>query len=485
MKKNLLLLFIFLNLCISGSILSAISGSRPNIIFYLADDQSRVDHSTYGNNQVPTPVTDAFGKESLVFNKGFTGQGICAPSRSILLSGLYPVKNGCFINHTSIRSHVKTLPYYLKELGYDVILAGKSHIKPFGQFPWTTYMPLKPKDRHNKGAIPIEAIDEYLGKSDKPFCIIIASDYPHGPYIKDGDFKAEDIKIHPGEHDSAGARNYLRGYYESIAEKEREFDSVLKLIDAHELKDETVVFYADDHGRGRGKFTVYDVALNVAFMVRWPNKIQPGESDALISFVDFVPTALELAGGSSEDAPYALDGKSLIPIFEGSTEAHHPYVYGVAHSQGIQNRHVFPQRSIHDGRYHYTYNFNSKDHLMKLNIADADDYYFLLHGAEKHPNQREEELYDTYKDPFEMENLAYKKQFKSIKKKLKVELFKWMEGQADFLSEDKAPPFFKVWGNGKLDLDLPSKRFKHALPEDKIGVLEAKKIEPHSAKLEL
>ena len=46
-----------------------------------------------------------------------------------------------------------------------------------------------------------------------------------------------------------------------------------------------------------GKFTVYDRGLHVPFMVRWPGKIQPGRTDALINFVDFVPTIIELAGG--------------------------------------------------------------------------------------------------------------------------------------------------------------------------------------------
>ena len=89
---------------------------------FLADDQSITDHTTYGNDKVPTSVTHAFGKESLVFNNAFTGQAICAPSRSMLLTGLYPLKNGCFINHTAIRPGLKTLPAYLKELGYDVLL---------------------------------------------------------------------------------------------------------------------------------------------------------------------------------------------------------------------------------------------------------------------------------------------------------------------------------------------------------------------------
>jgi uncharacterized sulfatase len=111
----------------------SLAGSRPNILFFLADDQSRFDHSAYGNPKVPTPETGKFAEEALVFDRAYTGQAICAPSRSMLYSGLYPIRNGCFLNHTSIRPGVKTLAEYLKVLDYTVILAGKSHVKPAEQ----------------------------------------------------------------------------------------------------------------------------------------------------------------------------------------------------------------------------------------------------------------------------------------------------------------------------------------------------------------
>jgi uncharacterized sulfatase len=69
---------------------TGLPGSRPNIIFFLADDQSRSDHRIYGNLKAPTPITEAFSRQALVFNKAYTGQAICAPSRSMLLTGLYP-----------------------------------------------------------------------------------------------------------------------------------------------------------------------------------------------------------------------------------------------------------------------------------------------------------------------------------------------------------------------------------------------------------
>lgn len=454
----------------------AMKGSRPNIIFFLADDQSRSDHRAYGNEKAPTPVTEAFSKEALVFDKAYTGQAICAPSRSMLLTGLYPIRNGCFINHTAIRPELQSLPSYLRPLGYDVILAGKSHLKPSEQFPWTEWMQPVPKEGYPRPALPLDAIDAYMDKSEKPFCLILASEYPHGPYFKESRFDPDEVVLAPFQHDSLGARNYASRYYQSIAEKENEFEAILELIEKHGLEGETIVFYADDHGVSRGKFTVYDSGVNVAFMVRWPEKIKPGRSDALISFADFVPTVLDLASRSEVTDKSFFDGKSMLQLFEGGAHPHHSYTYAVSHNQGIQNRHIFPQRAIHDGRYHYIFNFNSNEHLSKLVVEDPAVYFFLKLGADKHKNQPEEELYDVAKDPFELTNLAKSPALAAKKLELKKALFEWMRGQNDFLTEDSIPPIFKVWGH-QLDENAP--RFKYKIPERMLGQLSGKKVDPH------
>jgi uncharacterized sulfatase len=445
------------------------SGSRPNIVFFLADDQSLFDHTTYGTEEAPTPVTDAFSREGLVFDKAFTGQAICAPSRSMLYSGLYPIRNGCFINHTSIRPGVKTLPAYLKPLGYDVILAGKSHVKPAEQFEWThAYQPVQ-KPGLPRPSIPLEEMDAYFAKSQNPFCMMVTSEYPHGPYFEESPFGPEEVALPPFRKDDASTRNYATRYYASIAEKEREFGRVLKLLEKHDLTENTIVFYSDDHGASRGKFTVYDSGLNVAFMVRWPGMVKPGRTDALTSFADFVPTVMELAGGK---APKGVDGKSMLPVLEGKSKEHHNYVYGVTHNQGIQNRHVFPQRSVHDGRYHYIFNFNSEERIKR----EGENDYFLKRGAGKHPGQPEEQLFDTLKDPHEMKNRAADPELAAVKKRLKKELFKWMKSQNDYLSEKGPVRFLKVKMH---ELDQQAPKFNYEIPEEMVDALKGKKRDPH------
>jgi N-sulfoglucosamine sulfohydrolase len=67
----------------------------------------------------------------------YTPSAMCAPSRSALMTGLYPHRNGCHMNHGYVYDHVKSLSQYLKPLGYEVILVGKRHIKPHTIFNYT------------------------------------------------------------------------------------------------------------------------------------------------------------------------------------------------------------------------------------------------------------------------------------------------------------------------------------------------------------
>ncbi|WP_168432971.1 sulfatase family protein [Pontiella sulfatireligans] len=448
---------------------------RPNIVFFLADDQSKFDHSAYGNEKAPTPVTGKFAKEGVVFERMFTGQAICAPSRSMLYTGLNPIRNGCFLNHTQVRPGVKSITKYMGNLGYEVILAGKSHVAPDEQFQWTKrFQPVKVPGLPRPW-IPVEEMEAFMkNPGDKPFCMIVASEFPHSPHIKDTSFGVEEVKVQSFIADTPDARKSYTQYYQSIVEKEKEFEAVLGMIDKHGLRDDTVVFYADDHGGKRGKFTVYDSGLNVAFMVRWPGKIKPGRTGALSSFTDFVPTAIELAGGT---VPAGIDGKSLLPVLTRGAVNQHDYVYGVAHNQGIQQRHVFPQRSVHDGRYHYIVNFNSLEKIESDRTAGKTIDYFFEHGAKKHSSQPTEELYDTQVDPDELVNLAGREETVSIKAKLREQLFQWLEMQGDYLGEDGPVVFLQ----GKQhELDEQAEKYGYKIPAALVGSLNGLKNDPHA-----
>ena len=95
------------------------------------------------------------------------------------------------------------------------------------QIPYKTSRPISldsmdtasKKAGYPRPAISIEAVDQYLSKREKPFCLIIASEYPHGPYFKESKFDPEDVLLPPFQADNKWNRNYFGRYYTSIEEK--------------------------------------------------------------------------------------------------------------------------------------------------------------------------------------------------------------------------------------------------------------------------
>ena len=84
--------------------------SKPtNIIFYLSDDQDLLDYGVYGNPKVETSNVDLLANQGIKFTNFYTGQAICAPSRSQIFTGMYPVKNGCMANHIGVKPNIKSI----------------------------------------------------------------------------------------------------------------------------------------------------------------------------------------------------------------------------------------------------------------------------------------------------------------------------------------------------------------------------------------
>lgn len=406
----------------------------PNIIFYLADDQDYTDYGVYGNDKVHTPAIDQLAKEGMYFENAFTGQAICAPSRSQLFTGKYPIKNGAFANHTPTKPDISSVTKKMRNMGYEVVLAGKSHVKPNNVYDWDREWGPVRKRGVPREYIPIKNIEEYFLRAKKPFVMFITSKYPHGKYFEIENPDPEELAFYPHDRhlkDNASYVSKRAGYYRNIQEDNTQIEYVLDLVD-NILGDNTLFIYSADHGVS-GKFTVDDIGLKVPFVARWPNVIPSNSrSTQLIHFTDVLPTLIDIAGGAPDSS---MDGKSFLPLLKGLDKPIHKYVYGISTNQNIINTHVFPSRMIRDMRYKYVRNFNALE-VLDDNLTDNERVNtFLRLGAEKHAGVAFEELYDLDVDPFEMNNLIEAPHLKGIAKRLKSELFSWMEQQGDFLSE--------------------------------------------------
>ncbi len=105
---------------------------KPNIVFILADDLGYGDLSSYGQDKFSTPNIDKLAKKGMMFTEHYSGSTVCAPSRSVLMTGLHT-------GHTYIRgnkevrpegqhplpSNIFTLANGLQEAGYKTGAFGK------------------------------------------------------------------------------------------------------------------------------------------------------------------------------------------------------------------------------------------------------------------------------------------------------------------------------------------------------------------------
>ena len=401
---------------------------KPNIIFYLADDQDQIDYGIYGNNLVKTPAVDKLAKEGIKFNNAYTTQAICAPSRSQIFTGLYPLKNGCMANHISVKNNLKDVNDYMQEIGYDVILAGKSHVKPNSVFNWSYYF-------KNIGKfLPIEKIESYISNSKKPFCMFITSDFPHGPFPKNTNYS--DDMIFEVPYDKKHPMYNKKGYYQNIENDNDQLQNILDIVDKYNIKNNTMFIYASDHGL-RGKWRVGEVGLKVPLIIRWPDVIKQNTiNNGLINLVDILPTLLDVV---NNEVPNQLDGVSFKNILIDGGESKRKFTYGVSTWQNVRDAKVFPSRSVRDSKFKLIVNFNSKE-VYKNNLGD-NQYVneFIKLGALAFPNTPFEELYDLENDPYELNNLIKNPDYDIQLESLRIELKRWMKSQNDFLITNKMP----------------------------------------------
>ena len=406
------------------------AAERPSFLIIISDDQTWTDNGCYGNPVVRTPNIDRLAGQGMRLTRAFTATAMCSPSRTVMYTGLYPVRNGAYPNHSQVYPGIKSMPVYLSKLGYRVALAGKTHIGPREQFPFE-YMKRPEIGRFLKDV------------GDAPFCLVFATNDPHLPWAKNTSYDPDGITVPPYLLDLPETRAAMADYYTDVANMDKEVGQALDALEEAGREDDTLVIYTSDQGAQFpfSKWTCYDTGLRVPFIVRWPGRIQGGTtSDAMIHFVDVLSTLIELAGGSP---PGDLDGKSFAPLLCGKTSRHRDVVFGIQTTLGIIDAtEAYPIRSVRTDRYHYIRNLNSDSAFYNILIAREKSFWpAWVERAKSDPDAAElveryqrrpaEELYDVQNDPHELNNFADDPALQDVKADLARRLEKWMREQGD------------------------------------------------------
>lgn len=428
--------FICLSLAMASKVLHA--DEKTNFVFIIADDCTFRDLSVYGG-QAKTPNLDQFATEGMRMTHCFQAAPMCSPTRHNIYTGQYPIKTGAYPNHTQTYDDVKNITHYLKPLGYRVALSGKTHIGPKNLFDFE----YSGQD-NNPDMKAVAKLFQECQSGQTPFCLFACSNEPHTPWNQ-GDasqYPPEKIVLPPYLADTPVVRDNFSRYLAEITYFDGQVGQILKLLDQHRLRENTLVMIVSEQGNSLpfAKWTCYDNGLQSAMLVRWPGKVAPGSvTDAMVEYCDVTPTFVEIAGG---ELAQELDGISMLPVLLGETDHHKDYVFGEMTTHGIINgTDCYPIRSVRSRQYKLIRNLN---HDVEFQNACTSHITFesmeeaaaagdkraaeLVHRYQWRPAV---EFYDVINDPLEMQNLAEDEQYADEMAKLGEQLDAWMEQQGD------------------------------------------------------
>ena len=428
---------------------TAAEPARPNFLLIIADDLNGSDLGCMGSPDVKSPPIDRLASEGINLRRMFTPAPTCSPLRHALYTGLFPVRSGAYPNHTMAYDGTRSIFGHLRDRGYRVGLQNKSHVAPAASFPYEVI---------STNADDVAAFRRFITRdATQPWLAVFASNDPHSPWDRGPRdlYDPARITVPPYLHDNAVTRRNLAAYFAEISALDRQVGDCLAALDASGQRENTVVVFLSEQGSSfpyGGKWSLYDTGIRGAAFVRWPGRIRAGSaSDALLQYVDVVPTLLEIAGVDPRtidtgcpdaDGKRGFDGKSFLTVLLGSAVRLRDVVFAQHTTVGINGyQEPYPIRSARDARYKYIRNLAPENTYTISGIHRGEIIESWQADARGNPSlaarvawlfkRPAEELYDLEVDPLESRNLAGDPALATVKTRLGSALDAWMRQQGD------------------------------------------------------
>lgn len=346
----------------AAAVSQAASDRRPNIVFLFADDLGYGDLGCYGHPGARTPVLDQLAREGTRFTQYYVTGVTCNPSRTGLMTGLFPARFPKYAADFGFGGRV-TITELLKKRGYKTGHFGKWHIGPddsdgtYGIDTVRTIGKSRDKSAGRDDDLYSAAIDFIRENKDGPFYVNVWGHATHFPVNTPDHLVAEfkDLKVDRDLFSATMQHKFdeclqiggdlnesMRQYLGDVYQIDLNVGRMLKAIDELGLRDNTIVVFSSDHGpapvilakkgarkysnnmlgyagpfRG-GKHTQYEGGTRVPFIIRWPGNVKAGRVDStnVCSFIDWMPTLCAIAG--VEKLPQQLDGEDVSDIWFGA-----------------------------------------------------------------------------------------------------------------------------------------------------------------------
>jgi N-sulfoglucosamine sulfohydrolase len=453
MKKQNRLTFLLILAAVTSSHL--LYAQQPNILFILADDMSYPYSSVYGDLVVKTPNLERLAQHGVTFTNAYAANPSCTPSRAAILTGKYPHKLGEAVNLVGrLDAAIPTYVQLLRKEGYEVGYDRKGWAP--GDFTQMGY-----KENPAGKQVEFQKMISQLPK-EKPFFFWFGTNDPHRtfPFGKGraSGIDLTKIKVPAFLPDVPEVRGDLADYFYLIKRLDAEVGDLLTLLEQSGRLENTIIVMTSDNGMPfpHAKANLYDYGTRVPLIVSSFSKkvMQNKRNDSFVNLIDLTPTFLDLASVGYKPE---MDGKSLMPVLTGQTTTHRTEVF-LERERHCMARNEFdkgagyPMRAIRTKDYLYIVNLRyyrmpggdesipgtpsefgdvdggpTKAFILD-NRNDPNVKPFFDLGFSKRPN---EELYDLSKDPYNINNVAERPEYASVKKELSEKLLQWMQDEND------------------------------------------------------
>lgn len=413
----------------------------PNILWIVAEDLSAII-PPFGDNTVATPNLSSLANEGVRYTKVFSSSGVCAPSRAAIATGMYQNHIGAQHMRTTNRQdygveglipyeavpppYVKMHSQYFREAGYYT----SNNAKEDYQFRKTvTAWDDSSRTAHWRNRaegqpffsvfnLGITHESQVWAQAENPLRVDENLEVPVPPYLPDTEISRKDI----------------RQVYSNIVTMDQQVGEILDQLEEDGLLESTIIFWYSDHGGPlpRQKRMLYDSGMHLPLIVRFPDQSRAGEiDDQLISFVDFKPTILSLAG---IEPPDYVDGRAFLGDYANTPVR--DYVHGAADRFDALYDMI---RAVRDDRFKYLRNYNpEKSYYLPLSYREQmpimQEMLRMRDAGELNDIQAqwfraskaEEELFDVDNDPYELNNLAADPEYRDKLAELSQEMDSWM-----------------------------------------------------------
>mgnify|MGYP006083121001 CR=1 FL=1 len=461
-KKTIIAIFSFIYINFN-------SQEKINILWLVCEDQS-LFFSSYNDSIAKTPNIEELASKGIVYDNFFSVSPVCSPSRSSIITGMYPTtigtqhmraykKNKGSINtktnlpiYSAIpKREVKFFTENLRKMGYFCSNNSKEDYNmKMSPLAW---------DESNKNA-------HWRNRQEnQPFFSVFNFNITHesriwSNYKKHNSEEINKVILPPFLPNNNIIKNDFITNYKNIEKLDEQLGKIINQLKEDGLYENTVIFFFSDHGGPfpRYKRSIYDSGLKCPLIIKWTEARNELRNNQMISFIDLAPTILEL---TKSEINHEMEGVSFY------NQNNRDYIFAATDRF---DEYTDKRRCVRNKEFKLILNCDTNSSIMKpvsyrqnmktmrildsINDLKKNNIYIDNWYKKTKPKY---ELYDIVNDHYELKNLYTNKDYDSVFYELKKKLDNWID-ESDYGNMSEEHMLEEMFSNEfrQMKLNLPT-----------------------------